>query len=510
MKFIFNTLAGLFYCSALLGQNIFITDQHFPNEPSIMIDPKNPNRLVAGTNLNNYYFSEDTGKTWKTGTLTSSHGVWGDPVISVDTAGNFYFFHLSNSGAFVDRIVCQKSSDNGATWNDGTTFGLNGEKVQDKPWCTIDRRNNNIYLTWTQFDEYGGTDPKDSTIIRFSKSVDGGSTWSDPVKINSVNGDCYDSDNTVEGAMSAVGPNGEIYVSWAGPNGLVFNKSLDQGATWLPAEMPICAIPGGWDYSISGIDRCNGLPVIACDLSKGPNRGTIYINWSDQRNGSTNTDIWLVKSTDGGNTWSTPIKVNDDTSDKQQFMTWMAIDQTSGYLYFIFYDRRYYSNDLTDVALAVSMNGGNTFINHIISNTPFLPNNGIFFGDYTNIVAHNGIIRPIWTRLNNHELSIWTDLTKLSTILSVQDLPEIDLKNYPNPAKDFTYISFKLNKNSKVELTLFDFLGRKACKNIISEERGYGKYIESINLKDLHISAGSYLLRLEIDGKIKISKLIVI
>ena len=62
--------------------------------------------------------------------------------------------------------------------------------------------------------------------------------------------------------------------------------------------------PGGWDYDIPGINRCNGLPITVCDLSGGSNHGTIYINWTDQRNGTDDTDVWLAKSTDGGDTWT--------------------------------------------------------------------------------------------------------------------------------------------------------------------------------------------------------------
>ena len=357
----------------LIAQNIMISNQNNPNEPSIIIDPKNQNILIAGANLNNYYISVDSGYTWAENTLVSSLGVWGDPTISVDTASNFYFFHLSNpsSGNWIDRIVCQKSSNNGSSWSDGSYAGLNGIKQQDKQWCVIDRTNNNMYLTWTQFDNYGSSNQNDSSIILFSKSTDAGYSWSTPIRINKTAGDCLDEDNTVEGAVPAVGTHGEIYVSWAGPNGLVFNKSLDQGNTWLNQEIIIDPFPGGWNFSISGIYRANGLPITSCDLSNGINRGTIYINWSDQRNGTTNTDIWLVKSTDGGQTWSLPIKVNDDNSNKQQFFTWMTIDQTSGYLYFVFYDRRNYSNDSTDVYMAISMDGGNTFINRKISQSLF-------------------------------------------------------------------------------------------------------------------------------------------
>lgn len=493
------------------SQNVLISDQNYPNETSIIIDPKNPNVLIAGANIDNYYISLDTGRTWTSHILNSNFGVWGDPVLAVDTASNFYYFHLSNppSGNWIDRIVCQKSTDNGISWTNGSFTGLNGSKAQDKQWCAIDRTNNNMYLTWTQFDNYGSTNVQDSSIILFSKSLDSGNTWSQPKRINKKAGDCVDSDNTVEGAVPAVGPNGEIYVSWAGPNGLVFNKSLDQGETWLNSEITIDPFVGGWDYSISGMVRANGLPITACDLSNGPNHGTIYVNWSDQRNGINNTDIWLIKSNDGGQTWSEPVKVNDDTSNKQQFFTWMTIDQTTGYLYFVFYDRRNYNNNNnTDVYLAVSTDGGNSFINRKISETPFSPIIDVFFGDYTNIVAHNGIVRPIWTRLHNGNLSIWTDLVNLDDILSpVEEINapnnSLAFENYPNPTNNEAFISFKLHKETKVNLAVYGQDGKKIMQIIENENRRYGKYVERINFDKLNLPAGTYILRLELDKQLK-------
>lgn len=497
--------------SHLSTQNILISNKFNPNEPSIIIDPKNPNVLIAATNLNNYYISLDTGYTWTEQRLNSSYGVWGDPALAVDTASNFYFFHLSNppSGSWIDRIVCQKSSDNGKTWSEGSYAGLNGTKAQDKQWWAIDRTNNNMYITWTQFDRYGSADPKDSSIILFSKSLDAGNSWSSPVRINKVAGDCIDRDNTVEGVVPAVGPNGEIYVAWAGPSGLTFNKSLDQGKTWLNNEIIVTQIPGGWDYNISGIYRANGLPITSCDVSNGPHRGTIYINWSDQRNGSSNTDIWLVESTDGGSSWSAPKMVNDDNSNRHQFFTWMTIDQTNGYLYFVFYDRRNYSDDSTDVYIAASIDGGNTFINRKISQSPFFPNSGVFFGDYTNITVHNGIIRPIWTRLNNGMLSIWTDITKLEDIITSTNESQISdelfsFENYPNPSGDYAFISFKLHEKANVNLSIYDLQGNVISKMINNESRGYGKYIERINLDDLEIPSGVYVIKLEIDKMVKV------
>ncbi len=516
-KSIISILFIVLLTDCIIAQNIMISNAYKPNEPSIIIDPKNTNVLVAGANLNNYYYSNDTGYTWTAQNLTSSFGVWGDPAIAVDTAGSFYFFHLSNppSGNWVDRIVCQKSTNKGETWSDGSFAGLNRKKVQDKQWCAINRNNNHIYITWTQFDIYGSSNPRDSSVILFSKSVDEGITWSMPIRINNKAGDCIDDDNTVEGAVPTVGPNGEIYVAWAGPDGIVFNKSEDEGDTWLKNEIKVSTMPGGWAYSIPGISRCNGLPITVCDTSNSPNRGTIYINWSDQRNGVSNTDIWLVKSTDEGQTWSTPTLVNNDNTNHQQFFTWMTVDQTNGYLYFVFYDRRAYSDNKTDVFVALSTDGGNTFINHKISQSPFLPVSSIFFGDYTNITAHNGIIRPIWTRLNSGQLSIWTDITKLNDILSSTKEIEIsknilDFENYPNPSINSTYVSFKLHKKSNIDLSILDIKGKEIKKIISSEKRDYGKYIEKIDLDQLGISSGVYFIRLKVDNEVKTLRQIII
>ncbi|MFA7326945.1 MAG: T9SS type A sorting domain-containing protein [Candidatus Kapaibacterium sp.] len=498
-----------------IAQNVLVSKIGQPNEPSIMMDYNNPNILVAGANLNYVYTSNDGGNTWKLKSMNSTYGVWGDPVIDVDTEGNFYFFHLSNmpGGNWIDRIVCQKSENKGDTWSNGSFTGLDGTKAQDKQWSAIDRTNNNIYLTWTEFDKYGSSNKADSSRILFSKSLDGGETWSASKKINQVSGDCIDNDKTVEGAVPAVGPNGEIYVSWAGPEGLVFNRSTDEGETWLTEDILVDSFPGGWAYDIPGILRCNGLPITKCDISGGANHGTIYINWSDQKNGVNNTDIWLIKSTDGGNTWSESIRVNDDNSEKHQFLTWMDIDQTNGNVFFVFYDRRNYEDTRTDVYMAISTDGGTTFKNTRISESAFVPDDGVFFGDYTNIVAHNNIVRPIWTRFDSGQLSIWTNVTPLEKIISSVENDNIsntnDTQLYPNPTPNVSYVSFKLHESSSIKLELFDEKG-KIIKTIIDNENmGYGGHIVPINLNKLNLSSGSYYYKLSINGKVETLKTIL-
>ncbi|QNL22619.1 exo-alpha-sialidase [Hyphobacterium sp. CCMP332] len=392
---------------------------HNPCEPSISINPINPKNIVAGAIIDRYYYSKDGGKKWKSGKLKSSYGVFGDPVIVADYKGNFYYLHLSDpsgknwrSDELLDRIVCQKSTDGGVTFDNGTFMGLNSPKDQDKHWAVVDPKTNNIYVTWTQFDEYKSIDPNDKSNILFSKSTDAGATWSEAIRINQKSGNCLDDDQTTEGAVPAVGPNGEIYVSWSYNDTIWFDKSTDGGKTWLENDIVVVNQVGGWDMDIPGIMRCNGMPITLCDLSDGQNSGSIYINYADQKNGITDTDVWLVKSEDKGETWSNPIKVNRDSSGNHQFFTWMAIDQNDGNLYAVFYDRRNFTSTETEVFLAWSKDGGETFFNKKINEESFVPNPIVFFGDYNNISAHDGVIAPIWTEAQGLQTGVYTRIIK--------------------------------------------------------------------------------------------------
>jgi hypothetical protein len=386
-------------------------------EPSICINPNNMDEVIAGSVMNDYYYSSDGGLTWKSKSITAEFGVNGDPCMLIDTKGRYYYFHLSqvNDVPLVGGMVCQRSDVlEGKFKYEGHT--LTNGKYHDKEWVALDPRTDHLYMTWTQFDAYDSADPRFKSYILFSKSEDGGLNWSYPVQISTLPGDCQDNDETAEGAVPAIGPNGEIYVCWSRSDTLWFNSSSDDGKTWMTEEMPIAVQPGGWVIDIPGLYRCNGLPVTACDLSNGPHRGTIYVNWADQRNGESNSDIWLISSKDGGQTWTEPSRVNSDSTERQQFFTWMTLDQSSGYLYFVFYDRRNHSGLSTDVYLARSKDGGVTFENFLISETSFSPTDGIFFGDYTGISAVNGNIRPIWMRMDKGRLSL------LTAIVSDKDL----------------------------------------------------------------------------------------
>jgi hypothetical protein len=392
-----------------------------PAEVAIALNPSNPDNLVGASfqtgmpprpRAGSYtYVTMDGGKTWKTvASQDPQNLVQGDDAMAFSSDGVAYHVHLSFDGIRVQRpkraesgIIVSASRDGGLTWNEPVPAINHINTVtpfEDKPGIVTDNVagstfKGNVYLAWTRFDVYGSHDPECHTQIYFSRSTDGGKTFSMPFRISDTGGDCIDSDNTVEGAVPAVGPKGEVYIVWAGSSGLVFDKSTDGGLTFGKDKV-IGQMPGGWDFPMPGLDRANGMPVTGVDLSAGTRRGTLYVNWIDERNGD--LDVFVASSRDGGETWSAPVRVNDDPlkNGKAQFFTWMAVDPVDGSVNTVFYDRRDTEGTLTRLTMARSTDGGRTFVNHKIDQEPFACNDKVFFGDYSSIAAYGGRVVPIY------------------------------------------------------------------------------------------------------------------
>jgi len=381
-----------------------------PNEPSIYINPVNVAQIVAGSNINNLYVSNDTGRTWEQKYLRSSLGVYGDPVIYADEKGDYYFCHLAANKNkkyphWIDKIVVQKSNNGGNDFSDGSSAGFNGDKEQDKHWIVTDQSKSkfkgNVYLSWTEFDKYESKAPNDHSRIRFARSKDGAQSFEQAITVSDTIGDCMDDDATLEGATPAIGKNGEVYLAWAGYGKIYFDKSLDGGINWGRDKI-IAIQEDGWAQDYDHIFRSNGLPFLVADHSAGRFDGRLYLTWGE-KHPKVGGEIKLIYSDNGGETWSEEITVNTE-SNGDQFLPHIAVDQSDGNIYLVFYDRRHSeSNVLIDVYVAFSQDGGNSFSNQCITTEPFLPaGKSVFFGDYNGISAQNGIVRPIWTGVNDN------------------------------------------------------------------------------------------------------------
>jgi hypothetical protein len=379
-------------------------------EVSVAINPKDPDHIIGASQqgpTNVTYVSKDGGKTWNTHAAAKHAGrVQGDDQVTFTSDGLALHTYIAFNGIRVDRPsialngIFVRTSKDGEKWSDAVPVIDHVNSVQpfeDKPSIRADNgkdspHKGNIYVAWSKFDEYGTKNPEKKTHIYFSRSKNNGKTFSPAHRISETPGDCLDKSETVMGTSTAVGPKGEVYVVWAGPKGIAFCKSTDGGYKF-GKEKTLTETPGGWDFAIVGLMRANGCPVIGVDHSDGPNRGTLYVNWCDKRNGD--PDVFCMSSKDGGDSWTEPTRVNDDPkkNGKEQFFNWMAVDPIDGGINIVFYDRRDGDDPKgteTGLTLARSTDGGKTFVNHKINQKPFTTVKGAFFGDYIGVDAHGG------------------------------------------------------------------------------------------------------------------------
>ena len=488
IKYLLINLIFTLIVSPLHAQftNVLIDNSSNPEEPSIVINPKNPLQIAAGSNIYNSYYSTDGGATWITGFLNSSLTVYGDPCLVADSSGNFFYFHLVQG---IDKIVCQKSTDGGVTYNDGSYTSNNNFLLEDKEWAAVDPTNNNIYVTWTEYDNGFNPGPTDSSRIYFAKSTDNGLTFTSGLRICQYAGDCLYLDITDPHPF--VGPSGEVYVTFMDSNGIRFNRSLDTGNTWL-SQQPLIESGGDYRYNVlSGVTRIRTMPYSSCDKSNSPYRGNLYVSWADQRNGINNSDVFIIKSSDGGTTWTNALKVNSDSSNLHQYRNAMAVDQTNGYIYIVYYDRRNYpDNDTSDVYISKSTDGGDHWIDYKISNEGFYSDGGTFDGDYIDIAAHAGIVRPIWTTINNFSSGVWTSLYDESTV-GIETYNSVN-NNFnfsmnPNPASLFAVMSFT-NEINNLDGVIMDASGRSLINFKINHTR-----VKILDLQNL--SSGLYFIK---------------
>ena len=385
------------------------------SEMSVDIHPTNNNIIFASANASNWPVSTiyGTGVYWSTDGSTSWTGFdqppfgsnAGDPVSVIGLDGRWYENYITS--AYGQGVAV--STNNGVNWST-YTIAPNPGSLADKNHFMVDKHPTSPYLhraycVWTDF---GGTNNYDA-VLRYSTNF--GQNWSSSINLsNSL------SSYLNQGANVQTGPNGEVYVAWAvyidgtvttGEDGIGFAKSTDGGVTF---STPIYAYQAtNFGIRTNGLPgkgmRANSFPSMSVDRSGGPNNGTIYITWSQRgvAPAGSDPDVVLIKSTNGGTTWTTPLRVNDDplNNGKDQFFPWSTVDQSNGQLLLAFYDSRNVPNSQAEVFVARSANGGVTFDNFVVSDQAFTLDpisgfSGNYAGDYIGIAAYNEVAYPYW------------------------------------------------------------------------------------------------------------------
>ncbi len=258
------------------------------NETAIAVDPNNPNRVVGAAN-------DYVTRTW---TCTIS----GTPCSALGDAYSGTYF--SNNGG--KTWCCASALDGtsqgtlipGVTHLSGGTYDAGGD-----PALAFDSRGN-IYYAGLGFDR---TSPPNTVAV--NRGTFGGSgnlTWGPPTFINPTTSPATlnDKEWIAADAHSSSPFRDRVYVTWTR---YIFNAH-NGNFVQSPIDFAF-STNGGKTFSSPQLISGNVLYSQGSRPVVGPD-GTLYVFWDGATRLATSDGTWVVKSTDGGATWSKPVEVS--------------------------------------------------------------------------------------------------------------------------------------------------------------------------------------------------------
>ncbi len=488
----------------LPAQNENISNgQYFDGEPYMIIDPHNGNHIVVawmGYTVGSPFgikvkVSNDGGTSWGASTFlphqaTIFHSA--DVSLAFDTAGYLWacyidFSEAPDSGA----IYVVRSSDGGTTWGTPSkvmdAFDDGAQIPIDRPWFTINPVTNHFYVT-----------SKPAPWILppcrpyFRTSANAGATWA-PWRYIDTAGFLVGSLISAPMAAPAVGSDGVFHCVY---------PSYLSSQNILPGYIHASSANDGVSFSYHGkymltTASTDTLPKVGYNLAVDPsNPQHLAFNFTAKLQHN-DLDIWVDQSTDGGSTWTTPVRVNDDPVNNgvMQDLTWSHFD-VNGDLIVGWRDRRDapapdtgYSVPSEIWGAILRKDSANFSHNFKISDT-LAQFNGTYLdhpgNDFMNIALHNDTVYAVWGDVRTNVLSVWFYKKGASSALSTGILLTDDaipaVSVYPNPTKDVLYISGE--KVTEVEIT--DMTGKKVYDQRINEQK--------VSITSL--TSGTYMIRL--------------
>jgi hypothetical protein len=443
-------------------------------EPSVTMNPANSNNLIGAWQQDRWSdggshglvagFSSDGGKTWSQTDLPFNLCAPGglnytrasDPWVSIGPDGTAYTVSISfDETDFRNAVAAATSSDGGASWKNLNVIkaDTSSQFFNDKESVTADPVHTGVaYAVWDRLaapngiaiipnpDEgahnfFGFTGP-----TWFSKTMDGGKDWSTPAIINDVSAPTSQENQTI-GNVIVVDPRTDtLYdffdaINGSGSNGsgqhgfnVAFQKSTNGGDTWTTPQ--IISTLG----TVFVTDPNTGQSIRTGDIipepAIDPATGQLYVVWQDARfSGGHFDQVAISTSTDGGATWSTPVRVNTPKG-QPAFTASVAVnsDHTVGVTYYDF--RELTANNTrtlpTDYWIKTFspgqvMSGGidTTVLDTHVAGpfnmlaAPFA--SGFFVGDYEGLTAVGTSFHPFFAQVNCDDFSCATSLTSNRT-----------------------------------------------------------------------------------------------
>ena len=413
-------------------------------EPFLAVDPTDASHMIGVFQQDRWdnggahglvaAFTHDGGGTWGetsahfslcSGGTVANGGDFeraSDPWVTFAPNGDAYQIALTLNGSdFATGVLVSKQAHGTDTWSEPVTLARDTSPFlsHDKESITADPTDSRyVYAVWDRARKPGENNSLNAGHsfafrgdLMFSRTADSGASWSPARNLLPTNANLFTSGNIV-----SVLPDGTLvdvfeFAKGSGRQGSPnqFSESLmrstDKGLTWSPK------IDISTDQSVGVRDPDTGGPVRTGaglpDVAVAPD-GTLYVVWADSRfSGGVRDDIALSKSTDGGLTWSTPIKVNQTPVPVAAFTP--AVDVAgNGTVAVTYYDFRNNTPDTstlpTDAFAVFSHDGGQTFGGEMrLTPTSFdldlAPRaGGLFLGDYVGLSHVGSTFVPFYTQ----------------------------------------------------------------------------------------------------------------
>ena len=300
----------------------------------------------------------------------------------------------------------------------------------DKPYIAADASpgspfRDSIYQGFADFTTRG-------IAIKVVLSRDGGATWSAPITVvaprNNENPALYRFS-----ALPVVGPDGTVYMFWSefpqvrvmGALSIRFSKSTDGGLTWSNSASVASGLPSPGFTNIKATDplfgtapfhgaAANTYPAAAVGAN-----GNLYVAWMDFPQGSctfygssdtpdcVGADVRLSVSSDGGTTWSAPAKVSDDSGTADQFLQWVAV-QSDGRAGVLFMDRRGDPANISYRAFYTNTADGTSFLPNVrVSTMDSTPTGDEVLSLYSGLAASGQNVYPVWPDLRSGNVDVF-------------------------------------------------------------------------------------------------------
>lgn len=479
------------------------------NEPSMAIDPTDPDKMVIGwrqfNTVNNsfrqagYAYTLDGGNNWTFPGVIDSGVFRSDPVLAADANGTIFYNSLTLSG---NNFWCDVyRMETGTTeWDEGT-YALGG----DKQWMTIDRTDGmgegNIYASWTSF--YSICYPD-----FFTRSTDGGDSYEDCVKVS----------GTPFWGTLATGSDGTLYATGYSDFGFILSRSVtaanpDWPVSWEPfTEVYLDGfISSGTGPNPGGL---LGQTWVAVDNSDGPYSGNVYVLCSVERYSEDDPlDVMFARSTDGGLTFESPKRVNQDisTTNWQWFGT-MSV-APDGRIDVVWLDTRDGTPGTYNSALyyAYSVDGGESFSDNEQVSDYFDPHLGWpqqdKMGDYFHMISDYDYAHLAWANTLNGEQDVY--YTRINPwFVGVDENNEnvsLGVSVAPNPVLNRVKVSYR-SQIGNADITIRDLFSRVIYSKSVWSDKNR---IESVEFDNLNLSDGIYFVNVEVNGIKNSTKLVV-